>query len=169
MEIIYTLLMIGLLIAVVFLTGKVLRLQMNFYVMKFQNMESENDSQNKFDEIDSILNLLVEKAKFIEDKPTEPIEHNPLLDYRNDLIKTLTFKKAKIKNKFDFECGFLEFKKGYTFTKDDNFLTVHRYGKDYQKFFVRDAYSVTLWEKLLKVNQPKPKRKYTKKTIKNEN
>lgn len=106
MEIIYTLLMIGLLIAVVFLTGKVLRLQMNFYVMKFQNMESENDSQNKFDEIDSILNLLVEKAKFIEDKPTEPIEHNPLLDYRNDLIKTLTFKKAKIKNVGKFQAWY---------------------------------------------------------------
>jgi hypothetical protein len=80
-------------------------------------------------------------------------------------IQTVT----EIKNKFDFECGFLEFKKGYTFTKDDNFLIVHRYGKDYKKFFVRDAYSVTLWEKLLKVNQPKPKRKYTKRTIKNEN
>ena len=91
---IYTLLMIGLLIAVVFLTGKVLKLQMNFYVLKFQNMENENDNQNKFSEIDSILHLLVEKASFFKDE----IEHNPLLDYRNDLIKTLTFKKAKIKN-----------------------------------------------------------------------
>jgi hypothetical protein len=92
--------MIGLLIAVVFLTGKVLRLQMNFYVLKFQNMDNENDSQNKFSEIDSILQLLIEKAKFIE---YEPIEHNPLLDYRNDLIKTLTFKKAKINNVGDFQ------------------------------------------------------------------
>lgn len=100
MEITYILLMIGLLIAVVFLTGKVLRLQMNFYVLKFQNMDNENDSQNKFSEIDSILQLLIEKAKFIE---YEPIEHNPLLDYRNDLIKTLTFKKAKINNVGDFQ------------------------------------------------------------------
>ena len=91
MEITYILLMIGLLIAVVFLTGKVLRLQMNFYVLKFQNMENENDNQNKFSEIDSILHLLVEKASFFKDEPIEPIEHNPLLDYRNDLIKTLTF------------------------------------------------------------------------------
>jgi hypothetical protein len=98
--------MIGLLIAVVFLTGKVLRLQMNFYVLKFQNMDNENDSQNKFSEIDSILQLLIEKAKFIEDKPTEPIEHNPLLDYRNDLIKTLTFKKAKIKNVGKFQAWY---------------------------------------------------------------
>ena len=100
MEITYILLMIGLLIAVVFLTGKVLRLQMNFYVLKFQNMDNENDSQNKFSEIDSILQLLIEKAKFIE---YEPIEHNPLLDYRNDLIKTLKFKKAKIKNVGKFQ------------------------------------------------------------------
>lgn len=98
---IYTLLMIGLLIAVVFLTGKVLRLQMNFYVLKFQNMENENDNQNKFSEIDVILNLLVEKATFFKDE--EPIEHNPLLDYRNDLIKTLKFKKAKINNVGTFQ------------------------------------------------------------------
>ena len=91
--------MIGLLIAVVLLTGKVLKLQMNFYVLKFQTMENENDSQNKFSEIDSILHLLVEKASFFKDE----IEHNPLLDYRNDLIKTLTFKKAKINNVGDFQ------------------------------------------------------------------
>ena len=95
--------MIGLLIAVVFLTGKVLKLQMNFYVLKFQNMENENDNQNKFSEIDSILHLLVENTKFIEDDKTEPVEHNPLLDYRNDLIKTLKFQKAKIKNVGDFQ------------------------------------------------------------------
>lgn len=98
MKIIYTLLMIGLLIVVVLLTVKVLKLQMNFYVMKFQNMDNENDSHNKFSEIDAILEILVEKATFIKDEPIEPIEHNPLLDYRNDLIKTLKFKKAKIKN-----------------------------------------------------------------------
>jgi hypothetical protein len=95
--------MIGLLIAVVFLTGKVLKLQMNFYVLKFQNMENENENQNKFSEIDSILHLLVENTKFIKDDKTEPVEHNPLLDYRNDLIKTLKFKKAKIKNVGDFQ------------------------------------------------------------------
>ena len=100
MEIIYTLLMIGLLIVVVLLAGKVLKLQMNFYVLKFQNMESENDNQNKFSEIDAILNLLVENTKFIKDKP---VEHNPLLDYRNDLIKTLKFKKAKINNVGTFQ------------------------------------------------------------------
>lgn len=102
MEIIYILLMIGLLIAVVFLTGKVLKLQMNFYVLKFQTMENENDSQNKFSEIDSILHLLVEKASFFKDE----VEHNPLLDYRNDLIKTLTFKKAKIKNVGTFQAWY---------------------------------------------------------------
>jgi hypothetical protein len=101
MEAIYILLMIGLLIAVVFLTGKVIRLQMNFYVLKFQNMENENENQNKFSEIDSILNLLVEKASFF--KYEEPVEHNPLIDYRNDLIKTLTFKKAKINNVGKFQ------------------------------------------------------------------
>lgn len=100
---IYTLLMIGLLIAVVFLTGKVLKLQMNFYVLKFQNMESENDSQNRFMEIDSILDLLLDKVETLEYEITEPVEHNPLLDYRNDLIKTLTFKKAKIKNVGTFQ------------------------------------------------------------------
>jgi hypothetical protein len=99
--------MIGLLIAVVFLTGKVLKLQMNFYVLKFQNMENENDNQNKFSEIDSILHLLVEKATFFKDEePIEPIEHNPLLDYRNDLIKTLKFQKAKIKNVGDFQAWY---------------------------------------------------------------
>jgi hypothetical protein len=103
MEIIYTLLMIGLLIAVVLLTGKVLRLQMNFYVLKFQNMENENDSQNKFSEIDSILELLLENATFREE---DEVEHNPLLDYRNDLIKTLTFKKAKIKNVGTFQAWY---------------------------------------------------------------
>ena len=106
MEIIYTLLMIGLLIVVVLLTGKVLKLQMNFYVLKFQNMENESDSQNKFAEIDEVLQLLLEKAKFIEDEPTEPIEHNPLLDYRNDLIKALKFKKAKIKNVGTFQAWY---------------------------------------------------------------
>lgn len=106
MEIIYTLLMIALLIAVVFLTGKVLKLQMNFYVLKFQNMEADNDNQNRFSEIDSILDLLVEKADFIKDEPTETIEHNPLLDYRNDLIKTLKFKKAKIKNVGKFQAWY---------------------------------------------------------------
>lgn len=100
MEAIYTLLMVGILIATVFLTGKVLKLQMNFYVLKFQNMEAENDNQNRFSEIDSILDLLVEKADFIKD---EPVEHNPLLDYRNDLLKTLKFKKAKIKNVGKFQ------------------------------------------------------------------
>jgi hypothetical protein len=100
MEIIYTLLMIGLLIVVVLLAGKVLKLQMNFYVLKFQNMENESDSHNKFAEIDEVLQLLIEKAKFIENEPTE---HNPLLDYRNDLIKTLKFKKAKIKNVGKFQ------------------------------------------------------------------
>ena len=103
MEITYILLMIGLLIAVVFLTGKVLKLQMNFYVLKFQNMENENDNQNKSSEIDAILNLLVEKATFFKD---EPIEHNPLLDYRNDLIKTLKFKKAKINNVGTFQAWY---------------------------------------------------------------
>jgi hypothetical protein len=100
MEIIYTLLMIGLLIVVVLLAGKVLKLQINFYVLKFQNMENESDSHNKFAEIDEVLQLLIEKAKFIENEPTE---HNPLLDYRNDLIKTLKFKKAKIKNVGKFQ------------------------------------------------------------------
>ena len=103
MEIIYTLLMIGLLIVAVLLIGKVLKLQMNFYVLKFQNMENESDSQNKFAEIDEVLQLLLEKAKFIEDEDIEPIEHNPLLNYRNDLIKALTFKKAKINNVGDFQ------------------------------------------------------------------
>jgi hypothetical protein len=102
MEAIYILLMIGLLIAVVFLTGKVLRLQMNFYVLKFQNMENENENQNKFSEIDSILNLLVEKASFFRDE----VEHNPLIDYRNDLIKTLKFKKAKINNVGTFQAWY---------------------------------------------------------------
>ena len=106
MKIIYTLLMIGLLIVVVLLTVKVLKLQMNFYVMKFQNMDNENDSHNKFSEIDAILEILVEKATFIKDEPIEPIEHNPLLDYRNDLIKTLTFKKAKIKNVGKFQAWY---------------------------------------------------------------
>ena len=92
--------MIGLLIVVVLLAGKVLKLQMNFYVLKFQNMENESDSHNKFAEIDEVLQLLIEKAKFIENEPTE---HNPLLDYRNDLIKTLKFKKAKIKNVGKFQ------------------------------------------------------------------
>ena len=100
MEIIYTLLMIALLIVVVLLAGKVLKLQMNFYVLKFQNMENENDSQNKFSEIDSILELLLENATFKEE---DEIEHNPLLNYRNDLIKTLTFKKAKINNVGTFQ------------------------------------------------------------------
>lgn len=104
MEAIYILLMIGLLIAVVFLTGKVLRLQMNFYVLKFQNMENENENQNKFSEIDSILNLLVEKANFF--KYEESVEHNPLIDYRNDLIKTLKFKKAKINNVGTFQAWY---------------------------------------------------------------
>ena len=99
---IYILLMIGLLIAVVFLTGKVLKLQMNFYVMKFQNMENENENQNKFSEIDSILHLLVEKASFFKDE----VEHNPLIDYRNDLIKTLKFKKAKIINVGTFQAWY---------------------------------------------------------------
>ena len=103
MEIIYTLLMIGLLIVVVLLAGKVLKLQMNFYVLKFQNMENENDSQNKFSEIDSILELLLENATFKEE---DEVEHNPLLDYRNDLIKTLTFKKAKIKNVGEFKAWY---------------------------------------------------------------
>ena len=69
-------------------------------------MENENDNQNKFSEIDSILHLLVEKASFFKDEPIEPIEHNPLLDYRNDLIKTLTFKKAKIKNVGKFQAWY---------------------------------------------------------------
>jgi hypothetical protein len=103
MEIIYTLLMIALLIVVVLLAGKVLKLQMNFYVLKFQNMENENDSQNKFSEIDSILELLLENATFKEE---DEVEHNPLLDYRNDLIKTLTFKKAKIKNVGKFQAWY---------------------------------------------------------------
>jgi hypothetical protein len=94
--------MIGLLIAVVFLTGKVLKLQMMLHVLKFQNMENENDNQNKFKEIDSILNLLVEKASFFKDE----VEHNPLIDYRNDLIKTLKFKKAKIKNVGNFQAWY---------------------------------------------------------------
>jgi hypothetical protein len=102
MEMIYTTLMIGLLIAVVFLTGKVLKLQMMLHVLKFQNMENENDNQNKFKEIDSILNLLVEKASFFKDE----VEHNPLIDYRNDLIKTLKFKKAKIKNVGNFQAWY---------------------------------------------------------------
>jgi hypothetical protein len=96
--------MIALLIAVVYLTGQVLRLQMNLHVLKFQNMEAENDNQNKFSEIDSILDLLVEKASFFKDE--EPVEHNPLLDYRNDLIKTLTFKKAKIINVGEFKAWY---------------------------------------------------------------
>ena len=100
MEAIYILLMIGLLVVVVFLTGKVLKLQMNLHVLKFQNMENENENQNRFDEIDSMLDLLVEKANFLQE---QPIEHNPLLNYRNSLIKTLTFKKAKIKNVGNFQ------------------------------------------------------------------
>jgi len=103
MEMIYTTLMIGLLIAVVFLTGKVVKIQMMLHVLKFQNMENENENQNRFDEIDSILDLLVEKANFLQE---QPIEHNPLLDYRNSLIKTLKFKKAKIKNVGKFKAWY---------------------------------------------------------------
>jgi hypothetical protein len=80
-------------------------------------------------------------------------------------IQTVT----KIKNKFDFECGILDFKKGYTFQKYSNNLVVHRYGKIHYRFPIKDDYTTVLWKKLLKVNEPKPKRKYTKKTIKNEN
>ena len=92
--------MIGLLIVVVLLTGKVLKLQMNFYVLKFQNMENESDSHNKFAEIDEVLQLLLETAKFIQD---EPIEHNPLLDYRNDLIKTLGDEKFEILGSLEYD------------------------------------------------------------------
>jgi dsDNA-binding SOS-regulon protein len=95
--------MIGLLIAVVFLTGKVLRLQMNFYVMKFQNMENESDSHNKFAEIDEVLQTLLQNATYIQE---DEVEHNPLLDYRNSLLKTLTFKKAKIKNVGNFKAWY---------------------------------------------------------------
>lgn len=127
------------------------------------------------DKIDDLYSKLTEKQTLKEILETPITVKKPACETKVGLwsmgkvnsndIQTVT----EIKNKFDFQCGFLEFKKGYTFTKDDNFLIVHRYGKDYNKFFVRDAYSVTLWEKLLKVNQLKPKRKYTKRTIKNEN
>jgi hypothetical protein len=80
-------------------------------------------------------------------------------------IQTVT----KIKNKFDFECGILDFKKGYTFQKYSNNLVVHRYGKIHYRFPIKDDYTTVLWEKLLKVNEPKQKRKYTKRTIKNQN
>jgi hypothetical protein len=117
MEIIYTLLMIALLIVVVLLAGKVLKLQMNFYVLKFQNMENENDSQNKFSEIDSILELLLENATFREE---DEVEHNPLLDYRNDLIKTLTFKKAKINNVGTFKAWYSHLEGGIINVAEDN-------------------------------------------------
>jgi hypothetical protein len=127
MEIIYTLLMIGLLIVVVLLTGKVLKLQMNFYVLKFQNMENESDSHNKFAEIDEVLQLLLEKAKFIQD---EPIEHNPLLDYRNDLIKTLKFKKAKIKNVGEFKVWY-SYKQGEIINVAEDTISIEQDGNIY--------------------------------------
>jgi hypothetical protein len=127
MEIIYTLLMIGLLIVVVLLAGKVLKLQMNFYVLKFQNMENESDSHNKFAEIDEVLQLLLEKAKFIED---EQVEHNPLLDYRNDLIKTLTFKKAKIKNVGKFKAWY-SYKQGEIINVAEDTISIEQDGNIY--------------------------------------
>ena len=127
MEIIYTLLMIGLLIVVVLLAGKVLKLQMNFYVLKFQNMENENDSQNKFSEIDSILELLLENATFKEE---DEVEHNPLLDYRNDLIKTLTFKKAKIKNVGEFKVWY-SYKQGEIINVAEDTISIEQDGNIY--------------------------------------
>ena len=119
--------MIGLLIVVVLLTGKVLKLQMNFYVLKFQNMENESDSHNKFAEIDEVLQLLLEKAKFIQD---EPIEHNPLLDYRNDLIKTLKFKKAKIKNVGEFKVWY-SYKQGEIINVAEDTISIEQDGNIY--------------------------------------
>jgi hypothetical protein len=119
--------MIGLLIVVVLLAGKVLKLQMNFYVLKFQNMENESDSHNKFAEIDEVLQLLLEKAKFIED---EQVEHNPLLDYRNDLIKTLTFKKAKIKNVGKFKAWY-SYKQGEIINVAEDTISIEQDGNIY--------------------------------------
>ena len=138
-------------------------------------------TESKINELDRTLNLSLQRIGMNKVKFENLIKaiENPIEVTRPSCETKLKMKEQvnsndiqtvnKIKNKFDFECGILEFKKGYTFQIFSNLLTVHRYGKIHYRFPIKDDYTTVLWEKLLKVNEPKQKRKYTKRTIKNQN
>lgn len=156
---------------------------------QFENLDQKinnvnEDTKNGF-ELHSLLHdktieFMESVERIVSQKQTlKEILENPIEVTKPSCETKLKFKEkvnandietvTKIKNKFDFECGILDFKKGYTFQKFSNNLVVHRYRKIHYRFPIKDDYTTVLWEKLLKVNEPKPKRKYTKRTIKNEN
>lgn len=142
---------------------------------RINNLEISSTENNV--SLNNLRSLFLEMKKnsFNENKKTlKQILENPIDTTKKSCETKVKIKKevkpapndiqtvTSIKNKFDFECGILEFKKGYTFTKSNDFLTIHRYGKVYYSFPVKDDYTNVLWNEVLRVNAPKPKRKYKK-------
>jgi hypothetical protein len=80
-------------------------------------------------------------------------------------IQTVT----EVKNKFDFIISSFNFQRLDIFKKWDDFLYVFRKGKMEESFELKTDLAKAVWNKVIELNEPKPKRKYTKKTIKNEN
>jgi hypothetical protein len=70
---------------------------------------------------------------------------------------------TEIKNKVDFRISSFNFQRLDIFKKWDDFLYVFRKGKMEESFELRTNLAKVIWSKAIELNEPKPKRKYTKK------
>jgi hypothetical protein len=87
-------------------------------------------------------------------------------DIEENNIKTITI----IENLADFNYDQHTFKKGFVFELRGAVLFISNEKMEHKhQFILMDTWAKNLWKKILEVNQPKPKRKYTKRAIKNEN
>lgn len=115
MGMLYAIFMIISIILLIGISSAFLKLQSKFYIFKSKNMDYQIDTRYRINLLEADIKtlhfskeVLFKKIEEMENEKKEPIEHNPLLDYRNDLLKTLTFKKGKIVNVGEFKIWYSE-------------------------------------------------------------
>jgi hypothetical protein len=141
---------------------------------------ADQNFKGYYENFENIVNEIEKIEKIVNQKQTlkeileNPIEvKKPACETRLKLkeevnandIQTVT----EVKNKFDFIISSFNFQRLDIFKKWDDFLYVFRKGKMEESFELKTDLAKAVWNKVIELNEPKPKRKYTKRKIKNEN
>jgi hypothetical protein len=112
MEIINMNLIILIFVLILVIFNKILKLQSKIYINKSQNIDQSIDFRYRLNlleadikSIERINEIICQKFEKMEKKTKI---NNPLLDYKNDLLNSLNFKQARIKNVGNFKIWYSE-------------------------------------------------------------
>ena len=128
----------------------------------------EKNTKNGFDLHSRLHDKTIKFMKLISEKiySKDSLDSLKKEDIEENDIRTITI----IENLADFSYDEYTFKKGFVFELRGAVLFISNEKMEHKhQFILMDTWAKNLWKKILEVNQPKPKRKYTKRATKNEN